>query len=140
MMFIGGLRAKLGIGKHKADKHVADTLAKAIKEAENFTVEIGKVAVGSAVLVAQGIGKGVVAAKEGIDTAKEAVVNGIDNAKQSVVNGISNVKQSVSEHCTAQKAKIIAKLENHINKRIASEKQKTKDIMQKMNPDAGERE
>jgi len=117
MMFIGGLRAKLGIGKHKADKNVADTLSKAIKGAGDITAKVGEFAVGSAIFVGKGIGQGIVAAKEGIE----------------------NAGQSISEYCTTKKEKVIAKIENHIDKRIVAEKQKSQEAMQKLNPTQGER-
>ncbi|MBQ3408056.1 MAG: hypothetical protein IJH12_02480 [Clostridia bacterium] len=215
MLFIGGIRAKLGIGKHKAEKNVADTLENVLKQAGDMAQKLGEFSAKEAKVVQEAVARGAIyvrdgairgaeavrdgavatkdavvrgagAVKDGAVAAKDAVVRGAGAAKDAairgagavrdgavaakdavvrgagaardavirgagavrdgavaakdaVVRGAGAARDAVSDFYTAQKNNIVLKLESHIQARINSEKQKTQEVQDKINPDAGDR-
>lgn len=83
MMLIGGIKAKLGIGKHKAEKNASDSIKKAYQTAKDFTDDVVDGALGGIKNIGEKIGDFATSKADSIISRMESHLNSrIDSNKQ----------------------------------------------------------
>lgn len=92
MMFIGGIRAKLGIGKHKAEKNAADSIQKALNSIGEFSSNV----VSGAIKSGQAIGKGISNIAHSIgDFGRESAESVISKLEKHLKNRITTNQEKI---------------------------------------------
>ena len=83
MMLIGGIKAKLGIGKHKAEKNAIDSIKKAYQTAKDFTADVVDGALDGIKNIGEKIGDFATSKADSIISKMESHLNSrIDSNKQ----------------------------------------------------------
>lgn len=90
MMIIGGIRAKLGIGKHKAEKNAADSIQNAIKSIGEFSSGVVEGAVKGAKNIRDSIGQAITTRAETIISNLETHLNSRIETNKQKTQGIND--------------------------------------------------
>ena len=90
MMLIGGIKAKLGIGKHKTERNAADSIKKAYRTVTDFTSGVVGGAIEGVKSVGDKIGNAVTTRAETIISNLEAHLNSRIDANKQKTQGIND--------------------------------------------------